>query len=128
MRRLCVMACVFVALQGCGGSGGGGQTSKSASPAAARRCLLAAQLRVLGGPRPPGDANAPNVELIAGGRQAYAFLAFYDSSTRARKYAPMIRRNAQRFHGTLERHGKLTILWVRGSNTPEGQEIRHCGT
>src|SRR5260221_9390088 len=127
MQRVCVTACLFVALQGCGGSGSGPQTSRAASPAVARQCLLTAQLRVVGGPRSAGDATAPNVELIATGRQAYAFLAFYDLSPRATKYARMIRSNAQRFHGTVERHGKLTILWVHGSKTPEGHRIRNCG-
>jgi hypothetical protein len=89
---------------------------------------VAAQLRVRGGARPPGDTNAPNVELIASGPQAYAFLAFYDTAARAQKYAPMIRRNAKRFHGIVERHGKLTILWVRGGSTTDGSKIRNCAT
>ncbi|MEA2424156.1 MAG: hypothetical protein QOH13_566 [Thermoleophilaceae bacterium] len=118
-----------LALTACGGGGGHHATAQATgkkSPAYVRQCLRAAKLRVIGGPAPPGDTNAPATELIVGGGQSSAFLAFYENPKRAAKYAPDIRANAKHLNATVERYGKLTIVWVRGAGSDEAQTIRGC--
>jgi hypothetical protein len=123
---------VFVALAiaGCGGGGTDDSVQAHAtgtrSPGNVRQCLNAASLKVTGGPAPAGDTNAPATELVVGGAESSAFLAFYENAARARRYAPDIRANAKRLHATVERHGKLTILWIRGAASGEAQIIRRC--
>ena len=81
---------------------------------------------MLGGPRAPDDTNAPDTELIVGTPQAGAFLAFYNELRRAERYAPGIAKRTRRFGGAVERHGKLTILWVRGKDSHDAKRIRSC--
>jgi hypothetical protein len=120
VRSAGILIVAAALLAGCGGGGSG------VSPAAARQCLTKAKLRVVGGPASKGDTNAPNTELIVSAPGAGAFLAYYDDIGRADKLAVMIRRRARAFHGSLERHGHLTILWVRGANTPDAERIKAC--
>ena len=60
-----------------------------------------------------GEEDAPDLELSPSGNGAFAFVAFYADPARARENAPMIRRNARRFHGIVERLGRVTIIWVK---------------
>jgi hypothetical protein len=120
---------IALALTACGGGGGHHATASATgkrSPAYVRQCLREASLRVIGGPAPPGDTNAPATELIVGGAQSGAFLAFYESPKRAAKYAPDIRANVKHLNATVERYGKLTIVWTRGADSDEARTIRGC--
>jgi len=81
---------------------------------------------VLGGPRAKDDENAPDTELIVGGKEASAFVAYYEDEARAQRYHSEIEKNATRFDGTVERHDALTIVWVRGEDTQEAARIDGC--
>ena len=77
---------------GCGGDGG--QTSSAPTPLGmhgaelARDCLVGAGFDVVGGPRPRGDRDAPDVELVVQKPGPGAFLAFYKKLERAKLYEP----------------------------------------
>jgi hypothetical protein len=119
VRGACLLLTASVVLAGCGGGRG------AASPEEARACLEQGDLRVLGGQREPGDADAPDTELIVAGRQSSAFLAFYDDEARAVRYEPDLQARALE-PGAVERHGSVTIFWVRGRRTREGEQIKSC--
>lgn len=119
--RLLVVGATVV-LPGCGESAAPSARAEAVrSPADARKCLTDAGFRVLGGPRSPGDRNAPDTELIVGGDGEMAFVAYYDELARAERYEPKIRRNARRFEGDVERRGQITVIWVRW---PRGDDAR----
>jgi hypothetical protein len=74
-------------------------------------------------------APAPDEELIANdvrhGR-VMVFAGYYDDEARASRLEPSIRRNARRFDGSVERHGTVTLLWVRGREGRLGERTRDC--
>ena len=118
----------MLALVGCG-------TSKEetpaddgtpSSPSAARACLTKAGFKVIGGPRDPSDTDAPDVELIVGGHGPGAFVAFYEALARAKRYEPGIRRNAKRFGGSVERRGRITIVWVQPPTPKHRARLEAC--
>ena len=121
MRRACLLLTASIALAGCGGGSG------PASPGDARACLEGEHLRVLAGDRALDDTDAPDTELIVDGRQTSAFLAFYSDQARANRYEPALQQRATE-PGAVERHGSITIFWVRGRRTPEGERIKACVT
>jgi hypothetical protein len=110
----------WVVAAGC--SGGDDRPSRED----ARRCLSQAGLRVVGAERSPGDRDAPDAELIAGGGSVTVFIAYYDEEDRAERLEPSLRRNARRLDGFVERHGTLTLLWVRGERSRMGERVRGC--
>ncbi len=119
VRRASLVVVVAAAVAGCGSDDG------AASPEDARACLEDAHLRVEGGPRAPGDADAPDTQLLVGGHHSSAFLAFYDDEARAARLAPRIEDLATQ-PGAVERHGKVTIFWVRGKAGDEAAKIKAC--
>ena len=127
MRRA---ATILAALTiGCGGGGDDNDDADGGTPvptAEAKKCLQSENFRVLGGRRKPDDLNAPDEELVASGNSAWAFLAFYKDPARAEKYAPQIADRTKDFDGSIERHGTLTIVWVRGRDGDGGKAIRDC--
>jgi hypothetical protein len=86
-------------------------------------------LHVTGGQRSPDDRDAPDEELIANdvlkGR-VMVLAAYYDDEDRAERYEPALRRNARSFDGAVERHGTLTLLWVRGAESRFAERVRDC--
>ena len=122
MRAAAATLALVGLLAGCGGG------ERAISPDQARACLAEQHFRVMGGVRAAGDANAPDTELVVGGPEMSLFLAYYDEEARAERYAPQLERNAQRFHGRVERHGKLTIVWVHGVDSAESERVRRCVT
>jgi hypothetical protein len=121
VRRASLVLVVAAALAACGDGDG------TASPQDARACLERDNLRVAGGPREPGDTNAPDTELIVSGRESSAFLAFYKDEERAVRFEPAIQERATE-PGAAERHGKVTIFWVRGRHSGEAATITACVT
>lgn len=111
-----------VVLVGCGGD-------NRPSPEEARRCLERLDLHVTTVEPRADDADAPDVELIAGdvlrGRVT-VLAAYYDDEDRAERYEPSLRRNVRSYDGVVERHGTLTLLWVRGSEGPFAERTRDC--
>src|SRR6266516_5841342 len=131
MRRLLVVT-ISVLFVGCGG--GGSASSPAAPPLGpkraerARACLSDAGFRVVGGPRASGDRNAPDVELIVSGNSGGpgAFLAFYKKVKRAKRLESDLRRNAQRFNGSAERRGPVSIVWVGKLSADDRRRIEGC--
>ena len=118
VRRASLALATSIAIAGCGDDG-------AASPADARACLEDQHLRVGGGPRAHDDTDAPDTELIVGGRESSALLAFYDDEARAERMEPAFEALATQ-PGAVERHGKVTIFWVRGKGSGEAGRITAC--
>jgi hypothetical protein len=111
LRRTAILALTgAVAAVGC--RGGGDRPSRED----ARRCLEGLDLHVTVVEPAPDDRDAPDAELIANdvlrGR-VMLFAGYYDDEDTAERYEPALRRNARSFDGAVERHGTLTLLWVR---------------
>jgi hypothetical protein len=45
---------------------------------------------------------------------------------RTRSSSPTLRRNARSFDGGVERHGPLTLFWVRGDESRFAERVRDC--
>lgn len=94
---------------------------------AVRRCLAQHGYRATGGVRRPGTPNAPSYEILVAGPRGSAFIAFYDSVARAKRYEARLRRNARRFKGaSVERQGTITTVWVELTDTTARARIRDC--
>jgi hypothetical protein len=124
VRRAALLAiAASLAAAGCGGDG------EPPSREDARRCLEELGLHVTGAEPLPGDADAPDYELIANdvrARRVMVFAAYYDDEGRAERFEPSLRRNARRFDGFVERDGSITLLWVRGHESGIGERARDC--
>jgi hypothetical protein len=92
-----------------------------AAIAKARTCLTTKGLRAIGGPvlppNPPGSSSADG-ELVVGNAARGAFIAFYTDAGRAWRLEAGVARNASRISGRVERHGAVTVVWVR---SPAGE-------
>ena len=114
---------VSLAVAACGG--GNDRPSREE----ARRCLERLDLHVTGAEPLPEDRDAPDAELIANdvlrGR-VMVFAAYYDDEDRAERYEPGLCRNARGYDGFVERHGMLTLLWVRGHEGRFAERTRDC--
>jgi len=119
----------IVAVVGCGGGGASSIPAPDLNYSRAeqaRTCLEKLGVRVVGGQRPRGDHNAPDVELIVRGKGVFAFLAFYKSLERARRYESSLRRNARRFGGSVVRRGHVSVIWVKNPDGQGAREISRC--
>jgi hypothetical protein len=124
VRRAALAMTAVVALAGCGGAK---DDSQPVSATAAQACLKQKQIPVVRGLRAPDDADAPDVELIVGGKDASAFLGFYEDAQRAEKNASTVKKSVTSTDAvTVERHGKLTIAWTRGKDSAEAGTIKGC--
>ena len=124
LRQAAILALTgALATTGCGG--GDDRPSREE----ARRCLEGLDLHVTVVEPSPDDRDAPDAELIANdvlkGR-VMLFAGYYDDKDRAERYEPALRRNARSFDGTVERHGMLTLLWVRGDESRLAERARDC--
>ena len=106
---------------------GGGQDPVSAEET--RTCLRDEKFDVQGPVlRQPNDSDAPDQTLVVSsrGRGTGAYLGWYDDEGRADRYAPEITEDAEKFKGRVDRHGRLTIIWLRGKDTDEAGQVRDC--
>jgi hypothetical protein len=59
-----------------------------------------------------------------------SFIAFYDDVRRARRLEPGVRKNAGRFHGHVERRGKVTVVAGSPDSKPLSSEalrpVKRC--
>ncbi len=146
MRRL-LTALLVVAVAGCGGSDSGDGTDRKPQAKAkraeqrdrarlesaqrvaepARVCLTKAGYKVIGGSPRLDDRNAPDYELVLTGHGGGAFIAFYKQIARAKRFEPGIKKNARQFRGaSVERHGAITIVWVRLTGPTTRARVRAC--
>lgn len=108
------------------------QTSSAPTPLGmhgaelARSCLDDAGFDVVGGPRPQGDKNAPDVELIVQKPGPGAFPAFYKKLDRAKRYEPALKRNARRFKGSVVRNGSVSVVWVHAPTSTVRKQVQGC--
>jgi hypothetical protein len=124
-----VAAAAILVLTGALAAGGCGGDDDRPSREEARRCLEGVDLHVTVVEPAPVDRDAPDAELIANdvlrGR-VMLFAGYYDDEDRAERYEPAVRRNARSFDGAVERHGMLTLLWVRGHESRFAERARAC--
>jgi hypothetical protein len=59
-------------------------------------------------------------------RRAGAYIGWYDNEARADRYAPEIIKHAKDFKGSVDRHGRLTVIWLRGKDPNGAGQIRDC--
>jgi hypothetical protein len=130
MKALGSALLIIVLLAGCGGddSETGPAKAQVATPAKTRKCLVGEGAKVLGGRSRFDDRDAPQRELIVRLERASAFLAFYASEEEAEKRESSVRKNMEKANGSVERHGRLTIGWVRGDGSKDADRIRDCAT
>lgn len=76
---------------------------------------------------PPQGSNSPNGELIVGNGHDGAFIAFYTNPGRAKQLEPEIIQNARRVGGHVERHGVVTVLWIRPPTSQLRDSLHACG-
>jgi hypothetical protein len=93
---------------------------------ALKGCMRDAGIPTVAGRPGPGDENAPDLELVLHGLDAQAFVALYADPWRARENAPSIRRNARRGGGSVERRGRITIIWVKQPSADRRAAVRGC--
>jgi PASTA domain len=89
-------------------------------------CMRDAGIRTRAGRPNPGDEDAPDLELVLREPGPPAFVALYADPARARENAPRIRRIARRFHGSVERRGRITIVWVRRPGAERRAAVLGC--
>jgi hypothetical protein len=89
-------------------------------------CMHDAGIRTRAGRPGPGDEDAPDLELVLREPGPPAFVALYADPARARENAPRIRRIARRFHGSVERRGRITIVWVKRPGAERRAAVLGC--
>lgn len=124
MRAAGASLLVVLMLAGCGGGSG-----KPVGAEDARRCLSEDGGRwQVQGPlkREAGDVDAPDRTLIVSGRGTLVYLGWYDDEARAERSAVDQREQAKQFDGSVERHGGMTMIWVRGRDGDAAARIKQC--
>ena len=151
-RRLATAAAACLLLAGCGGddepdrSAAGAATATATTPPtttvpatptattpeeqaadAVRECLAQAGYRATGGVRKQGTPGAPEYEILVAGPRGSAFIAFYGSLARAKRYEAKVRNNAGRVDGaSVERHGTVTTVYVDLTDRTARRRIQDC--
>jgi len=95
----------------------------------ARRCLEQLDLHVTPWERPPNDDDGPTAMLDANDvlrARVRVEAQYYDDAEEAERYEPAQRRSARTHDGAVERHGTLTLLWLRGHGQPLAERTRDC--
>lgn len=129
MRAPGVALLIGCAIGACGGEDSPGDRATAQPPEQARQCLVdePASFTVQGPlSREPDDSDAPDQTLVVTGRRAMAYLGYYDDTARAERSAREQREHARQFGGAVDRHGNLTIVWVRGRETDQASAIESC--
>lgn len=91
--------------------------------AAVKACLTSKGLAVHGGATVGKlGPNSPDGELITTG----AFIAFYTDASNARRLEPALKQNAMHIGGQVERHGAVTVLWIRPPATRLRNDVSAC--
>ncbi len=103
--------------------------SGTARVSSTRTCLERAGFRTSGGHTPGVDRGSASYELVANKRTGIGvFLGFYDTVGQATTGAATARVNARRFHGLVERRGRVTVVWTAQPSRHERQAIQRCLT
>lgn len=122
MRRGVILGAVLIA-SGCGGD------AVPASAVETRECLRNSEF-VVEGPqrRAADDTDAPDETLVvrSSGPEMAAYIGWYDDEARADRSAAEQIERAQQFEGSVDRYGEMTIIWLQGKATDDGEELRRC--
>jgi hypothetical protein len=99
-----------------------------AAIAKARTCLTARGLRAIGGPVLPATpgSSSPDGELIVGNAASGTFIAFYTDAGKAQRLEAGVVRSASRVGGRVERHGAVTVVWIRPPATEVRKVVEAC--
>ncbi len=152
--RWCVRVIAVLALvalpAGCGGGDGGSANAGAAAttatatttPAATTAttattppterdrlstCLTQAGYRLQGGASQASDSEAPDYQIVFSGPRGGGYIGFYRNTSRARRVAMQLRKNAQRTSGAaVERHGAINIVWVDLPDPAARASVRGC--
>jgi hypothetical protein len=92
---------------------------------ALKGCLRDANIPTAAGRPGPADEDAPDLELALRGPAA-ALVALYADPGRARENAPAIRQRTRGFDGSVERLGRVTIVWVSPPSTTVRDRVHGC--
>ena len=146
-----IMALVVALLAGCGGKDDADatKTTRTATPqqraaqqarvaaakrmervtAPARTCLQQLDFSVTRGSPRITDERAPDYQLVLNARTRGhgAIIAYYNDLARAKKYAEVTRKNAEKLKSTtVEQRGAINIVWVRLTDEALRGRIRAC--
>jgi hypothetical protein len=90
----------------------------------ARACLRRVGMAVKGGPVPPEGhgPGGPEGELIV----SDALIAFYIDPRTAKRAESEVRHNARSFHGEVERHDSVTIIWLQPPPKDLRSNVHEC--
>ncbi len=77
-------------------------------------------------PANPASSTAADGELIVQHAGGEAFIAFYTDASRARRLEPGVLRNAVLHNFQLERHGPVTLIWVRTPTAALREAVQAC--
>jgi hypothetical protein len=92
-----------------------------------RSCLIKQGVRVTGGPVLPSQGpNSPDGELLIVYDGAQTFVAFYDSSRKARRLELEIVQNVKRIGGQVVRRGAVTVLWTHPATSQLRDRVEVC--
>ena len=92
----------------------------------AHECLRKAGIRSAVDPGQPANPRAPGAEMILGGRDAAAFVAFYGTAQAAAQALGEVSENAKHLGGLTDHRGKVTILWLHAPSMGAGARVESC--
>lgn len=119
MRRPPTSRATVLAIAGCLAAGACGGGDDRPSREAARRCLERLNMHVT--PRRPTPAERSSLEAelhaidILKARVRVSALYYVDEDA-AERFERALRRSARGVPGAVERHGSLTLYWIRGGH------------
>jgi hypothetical protein len=89
-------------------------------------CIRKSGVLALGGRPTLGDENAPDLELVLSSKGASGLVALYADPARAEDNERQIRRTVRGTHGTIERMGRVTIVWTEPPDTALRARVVDC--
>ena len=90
-------------------------------------CLTKEGYRLQGGAPQVTGSEAPDYQIIFTGRRGGGYIGFYRNTSRAKRVATQLRKNAKRTSGAaVERHGAINIVWIDLADRNARANVRAC--